>query len=146
MTVRIYVAITGDLFHHGHVAFLKSARAFGTELIVGVCSDADVEKYKRRPIMSLSERTFVIQACKYVDQVIPAAPAITSKTFIKEHNIDLVVATKAYSSTVLEQYYGDPLKLGILRLVEYTNNISTTEIIKRCYDIYTRTDGNLGQL
>ena len=24
--VRVYVAITGDLFHHGHVAFLKRAK------------------------------------------------------------------------------------------------------------------------
>ena len=143
--MRIYVAITGDLFHYGHVAFLKSARTFGTELIVGVCSDADVSKYKRKPIMSLSERVSVIAACKYVDQVIPAAPAVTSVTFIEKHEIDLVVASKAYSSAVLEQYYGDPLKLEILKLVEYTDNVSTTEIIKRCYDMYLRTDGKLGK-
>ena len=68
--MRVYVAITGDLFHYGHVAFLKSAKSFGTDLIVGVCSDADVSKYKRPPIMSLNERIAVIESCKYVDEVI----------------------------------------------------------------------------
>ena len=61
-----YVAITGDLFHCGHVAFLKNAKTFGGDLIVGVHSDADVSKYKGQPIMSLTERVCVIEACKYV--------------------------------------------------------------------------------
>ena len=144
--MRVYVAITGDLFHYGHVAFLKTAKAFGEDLIVGVCSDADVSKYKRQPIMSLTERVSVIEACKYVDQVIPAAPAVTSAAFIQKNNIDVVVATKAYSNTVLQKYYGDPLRLNILQLVGYTDSVSTSQIIKRCHDIYIRSKGNLGKL
>ena len=144
--MRVYVAITGDLFHYGHVAFLKRAKDFGTDLIVGVCSDADVSKYKRQPIMSLTERVAVIEACRYVDEVIPAAPAATSAAFIQKHDIDLVVATKAYSSSVLQEYYGDPLRSNLLKLVDYTDSVSTTDIIKRCHAIYSRTKGNLGQL
>lgn len=59
--MRVYVAITDDLFHIGHVAFLKSAKSFGTDLKVGVCSDADVLKYKRQPILSLYERVAFIE-------------------------------------------------------------------------------------
>ena len=88
--VSVYVAITGDLFHCGHVAFLKNAKTFGGDLIVGVYSDADVSKYKHQPIMSLTERVSVIEACKYVDQVIPATPAVTSAAFIQKNNIDVV--------------------------------------------------------
>ena len=144
--MRIYVAITGDLFHYGHVAFLKQAKAFGKELIVGVCSDADVSNYKRQPIMSLDERVAVIGACKYVDEVIPAAPPQTSAEFIQKHNIDLVVATKAYSKSVLQEYYGDALRLNILQLVDYTDSVSTTQIIKRCHAFYLSKKGNLGKL
>lgn len=144
--MRVYVAITGDLFHYGHVAFLKRAKSFGTYLLVGVCSDADVSKYKRQPIMSLNERVVVIEACKYVDQVIPAAPAVTSAALIQKYNIDVVVATKAYSKAVLQEYYNDPLRLNVLQLVDYTETVSTTQIIKRCHDIYSRSNGNLGQL
>lgn len=144
--MRVYVAITGDLFHYGHVAFLKSAKSFGTDLIVGVCSDADVSNYKRPPIMSLNERVAVIESCKYVDEVISAAPAVTSAAFIQKHKIDLVVATKAYSNTVLQQYYGDPLRLNLLKLVDYTDSVSTTQIIKRCYAMYLSSKGSLEQL
>lgn len=144
--MRVYIAVTGDLFHYGHVAFFQSAKTFGTDLIVGVCSDADVTLYKRKPIMSLAERISVIEACKYVDEVIPSAPAVTSEAFIKTNNIDVVVATTAYSSDVLHKYYGDPLRLNILEQVDYTDSISTTQIIKRCHAMYSRTNGNLGRL
>ena len=143
--MRVYVVITGDLFHYGHVAFLKNAKSLGTHLTVGVCSDAEVAEYKRNPIMSLAERVSVIEACKYVDDVISAAPAVTTATFVQKNNIDLVVATKAYSSDILRKYYGEPLRLNMLKLVEYTDSISTTQIIKRCYDFYTRSNGNLGR-
>ena len=64
--------------------FLRMQKTFGEELIVGVISDAGVFKYKRQPIMSLTERVSVIEACKYVDQVIPAVPAVTSAAFIQK--------------------------------------------------------------
>jgi len=143
--MRVYVVITGDLFHYGHVAFLKNAKSMGTHLIVGVCSDADVSEYKRPPIMSLAERVSVIEACKYVDEVIPAAPAVTTAEFVQKNSIDFVVATKAYSNKILNEYYGEPLRLNILKLVEYTNSISTTAIINRCYDFYLRSNGELGR-
>lgn len=142
---KVYVCVTGDLFHYGHVEFFKKAREFGDQLIVGVCSDADVSGYKRNPIMSLAERVSVIEACKYVDEVIPAAPAVTTATFVEKNNIDVVVASESYSSDALRDYYDEPLRLNILKLVEYTDSISTTQIIKRCYDFYARSNGNIGQ-
>ncbi|MFT5115462.1 MAG: cytidyltransferase-like protein [Parasphingorhabdus sp.] len=72
--VRVYCVITADLFHFGHVRFLKAALAYGDQLIVGLCSDRDVERYKRKPILTLAERTEVVTACKYVHQLIPSAP------------------------------------------------------------------------
>lgn len=54
---NVYVDMAGDLFHPGHVALLKAARAFGERLIVGVLSDEVVTQYKRKPIMTLGERS-----------------------------------------------------------------------------------------
>ena len=53
---KIYVCITGDLFHSGHISFLKKARSFGDYLVVGVCSDEDVASYKWPPILNLNQR------------------------------------------------------------------------------------------
>jgi cytidyltransferase-like protein len=72
--VRVYVDMVGDLFHPGHVALLRAARACGDRLVVGVLSDEVVEAYKRRPVMTLAERVAVIAPCRYVDDVVPDAP------------------------------------------------------------------------
>ena len=143
---NIYVCITGDLFHHGHIAFFKRAREYGSHLLVGVCSDEDVEGYKRRPIMSFYERVEVIENCNLVDEVVYKAPPETTANFIKKHGIDIVVATNAYSKETLEMYYSDPQKLGILRLVEYKKGISTSNIIERCANVFNSSKGSLKQL
>ena len=129
---KIYVCITGDLFHSGHISFLKKARNFGDHLIVGVCSDEDVAAYKWPPILNLDQRVAIIESCNLVNEVIPSAPPETKEDFIKNHQIDLVVATKAYSEADLKKYYEDPLKLEILKLVDYHEGISTSSIVERC--------------
>lgn len=142
--MRIYVCVTGDLFHYGHISFFKKAKTFGDYLLVGIHSDDDAEEYKRRPIMTLQERLLVIQECSSVDKVIANAPAITNQSFIKDNKIDLVVASKAYTESVINDYFGDPKEMGILKLVEYEKGISTTEIINRCHDKVLKSNGKLG--
>jgi glycerol-3-phosphate cytidylyltransferase-like family protein len=93
--------------------------------------------------MSLTVRVSVIEACKYVDQVIRAAPAVTSAASIQKNNIDVVVASKSYSNTELQKWYGELLRLNLLQFVDYTDSVSTTEIIKRCHANYSRTKDNV---
>ena len=54
---RVYVDMVADLFHYGHVNFLKQARQFGDRLLVGIHSDEVVEEYKRSPIMTMQVQT-----------------------------------------------------------------------------------------
>jgi cytidyltransferase-like protein len=134
--VRVYVDIVGDLFHAVHVEFLKKARSLGDYLIVGVHTDDVVEGYKRRPILSLEERVKVVEACKYVDEVVIGAPIGPSEAFLKEHQIDCVVHGDDFNKDMLHLQYGDALKLGIFRSVPYTPGISSTQIIQRIVDRY----------
>lgn len=131
--VRVYADISGDLFHAGHVAFLKRAKAFGDELVIGVLSDEDIESYKRTPILTLQERVTVIEACRYVDEVIAAPPLCASKQWLKEHQIDVVVHGDDFdpTSSLAMSQYGPAIEMGIFVTVPYTKGISTTEIIKR---------------
>ena len=129
--VRVYVDIVGDLFHAGHVAFLKKAKAFGDYLIVGVLADDTVEEYKREPIISLEDRVRVIEACRYVDQVVVAPPLRLTEEMVRDLQIDYVVHGDDFNPALLEDQYGISLKLGIFRTVPYTPGISTTQIIKR---------------
>jgi cytidyltransferase-like protein len=143
---RIYVCVTADLLHPGHLSFFEKAKFFGSTLIVGVCSDQEVSYYKRTPILSLEERSLMVSACRIVDEVISPAPAITTKTLVEKFAIDLVVATAGYSENTLEQYYGDPKSMGILKLVPYDTTVSTTQIINKCYEQYVQCNGQLGSL
>jgi cytidyltransferase-like protein len=115
----------------GHIRFLRQARALGNRLIVGVMSDELVETYKRRPILTLDERAEVVAACRYVDEVIPAAPAPVTESFLREHRIDLVVHGDDFDPATVEYWYGVPLRLGMFRTVSYTSGISTSVILER---------------
>jgi len=43
--------MVADLFHFGHVNFLRQAREHGDYLLVGIHGDEVVENYKRMPIL-----------------------------------------------------------------------------------------------
>jgi cytidyltransferase-like protein len=134
--VRVYVDIVGDLFHSGHVKFLKKARALGNYLIVGILADDVVQGYKREPILTLEERTTVIEACKYVDEVVIAPPLRLTKEMIDELQIDLVVHGDDFNEKTLYDQYALSLELGIFRSVPYTPGVSTTNIIDRITSRY----------
>ena len=63
------VLVTGgfDPIHSGHIAYFKAARALGDMLIVGVNSDAWLERKKGRAFMPLHERQLIVSAIDCVD-------------------------------------------------------------------------------
>ena len=130
--IRVYSDMTADLFHYGHVEFLKKAHALGDYLLVGVCDDAAVERNKRKPILTMEERVASVAGCRYVDEVLPNAPWIMDKTWIEKYHIDLVVHGDDYPPEYQAEVYKVPIEMGIFRTVPYTGGISTTEIIRRC--------------
>lgn len=134
MTI-VYTDMTGDLFHYGHVNALKQCKEYGDILIVGVHNDETVNSYKRYPIMNMEERIQVIEACKYVDKVIENAPIVITENYIKSNNIDIVCITDTRDDEQNLEFYGIPIRMGIVKKFKYTNSISTTEIIKKIKNI-----------
>ncbi len=128
---RVYVDMVADLFHYGHVNFLKQARKHGDYLLVGVHADEAVMSYKRRPILSMEERVASVEGCRYVDEVISNAPLTIDRAWIERHNIDLILHGDDFSNEMEELCYKTPIEMGIYRSVRYTPEISTTEIIAR---------------
>ena len=64
--------ITGgfDPLHSGHLAYIEAARALGDILVVGVNSDAWLERKKGRAFMPARERAAILRAMRGVDFVI----------------------------------------------------------------------------
>lgn len=54
--IHVYADMVADLFHYGHMRFIKKARALGDYLLVGICADDVLASYKRRPILTMEER------------------------------------------------------------------------------------------
>jgi cytidyltransferase-like protein len=116
--------MVADLFHAGHVAFLRKARALGDRLLVGIHSDETVASYKRRPVLTMEERMAVVEGCRYVDEVIADAPLTIDRRWLDRHGIDLVVHGDDLDDALLTLMYAVPKKLGKLRLEQYTPGIS----------------------
>ena len=131
---RVYVDMVADLFHYGHVEFLKKASTFGDHLLVGISSDEAVQANKRNPIFSMGERVASVAGCRYVDEVVADAPWIMDAAWIEEHKIALVIHGDDYSSEHIKHIYKIPISMGMFRTVPYTPTISTTEIIRRCQE------------
>lgn len=66
------VVVTGgfDPLHSGHIEYFKAARALGNILVVGVNSDAWLERKKGRAFMPSAERVAIIENLKVVDHCV----------------------------------------------------------------------------
>lgn len=66
------VASCFDLFHTGHILMLQEAKEHCDRLVVALQSDPTLDRpEKNKPVQNLFERYVQVEACKYVDQVIP---------------------------------------------------------------------------
>lgn len=128
---RVYVDMVADLFHWGHVELMRQARKLGDELVVGVHSDATAASYKRTPITTMEERVRVVEGCRYADEVIPDAPLVVDREWLRRHRIDLVVHGDDMDDRMADLMYAAPRDLGILRTVPYTAGISTADLLAR---------------
>lgn len=70
--MKTIVLATGgfDPIHSGHIAYFESARRLGDRLVIGLNSDAWLERKKGRAFMPMSERMSIVRNLRMVDDVI----------------------------------------------------------------------------
>lgn len=73
MTKKVLVGGCFDIFHYGHLYFLKKAKKLGNYLIIALESDENVMRLKgpKRPIHTQKQRSEMLKSLKFVDKVIP---------------------------------------------------------------------------
>ena len=86
-----------DLFHAGHMLMLKDASNQCDHLIVALQTDPSIDrKEKNKPVQSMYERFVQLDACKYVDEIIPYETEDDLYALIMNNNIDLRIIGNEY--------------------------------------------------
>lgn len=80
---------TFDLFHVGHVNLLRRARALGDRLVVGLSTD-DFNRIKGKAAFhSYEDRKITLEACRFVDEVIPEENWAQKPHDILDHGVSI---------------------------------------------------------
>lgn len=136
----VYTGGTFDLFHSGHVNLLRQCKEIATpdgSVVVSLNTDEFILEYKGKlPVCSYEERAAVLEACRYVDRVIPNVGGADSKVAILQVNPDYIVIGSDWEK---RDYYAQ-MQFSrewlserdiVLKYVPYTENISTTDLKRR---------------
>ena len=147
---KVYVGLSADILHKGHINILKIAKKYG-DVIVGLLTDEAIASYKKNiPYLNYEKRKVVLANTKYVKKVIP------QKTLDYVENLNLVKPDYVV--------HGDDWKTGVQKktrsrviktlkkwsgeLIEpkYTKNISSTLIKKEMANITSSPDNRVSRL
>ena len=145
----VYVAMSADLIHPGHMNVLRHAAELG-DVTVGLLTDAAIASYKRLPHMTFEQRKAVVEMLKGVTRVVPQETLDYVPNLVRLEP-DYVVhgddwrrgvqrRTRQRVIEALEQWGG--------RLVEvpYTEGISSTQLNASVREVGTTPSVRMGRL
>lgn len=120
-----------DLFHIGHLNLLKNAKAHCDKLIVGVSSDKLAQYKNKVPFICQEERMAIVEAIKYVDEVVLQEDLDKVKAWDKIH-YDVLFVGSDWQGTDKWNEYERQLKEKGARVVylPYTKSTSSTILQK----------------
>jgi len=124
-----------DLFHRGHLEFLKKAQNYGQKLYVLINGDEFTAKYKREPIYSEDDRKEIISALSFVHRV-DVTNSADIKPYLEEHGIDIILhgddwEHESYLKQIcVTQKYLDQQGIRI-EYTSYYSGISTSSILDK---------------
>jgi len=145
----VYVGLSADILHEGHINILKIANSYGI-VIVGLLTDEAIASYKNIPYLDFKKRKVVIENMKYVEKVIPQK----TLDYVENLNLikpDFVVHGNDWKTGIQKktrQRVIKTLKKWSGKLIEpnYTKNISSTLIKSKITDIISSPQNRVSRL
>lgn len=131
MKAKVYVALSADILHEGHINILKKASKLG-KVIVGLLTDNAINEYKDLPILNFNQRKEILKNLKYIHQIVPQK-TMSYITNLKRLKPDIVVHGDDWKQGILKKSRGEVVKFlketkGKLVEIPYTKNISSSSI------------------
>ena len=126
--VKVWTNGCFDILHRGHFEMLKYARSLGDFLIAGIDSDKKVQADKgpTRPVNSVEDRQFALEAIRYVDEVVVFDSPEGLANAIKKTSPDIMVIGSDWrgKKVVGEEHTKE------VRFFDRIGDYSTTSIIE----------------
>ena len=146
---HVYVGMSADLVHPGHMNILKEAAKLG-DVTVGLLTDKAIASYKRLPFMSYEQRKAVVENIKGVKQVIPQE-TLDYRPNLEKIRPNFVVHGDDWKEGIQKETRAQVIDIlnawgGELVEVSYTQGISSTAMIKNLQEIGTTPDIRRGRL
>jgi cytidyltransferase-like protein len=95
------VDMSVTLLHHGHIRLLRKAAEYG-EVVVGLSTDKDIEKYKgHTPLLTWEFRKEILESIRYVSTVVEV-PYIITEAVLDEHGVQFLVHGDDNLNTISE--------------------------------------------
>ena len=136
----VYVALSADILHEGHINVLQKASKFG-DVIVGLLTDEAIATYKKFPHLNYKQREIVLKNIKFVKKVMPQRTHDYSENLkiLKPHFVVHGDDWKIGVQSLVRKKVLSTLKKWKGKLIEikYTKNISSTLIRDKIKSIGT---------
>lgn len=127
----VYVGMSADIIHPGHINLLSEAAKLG-EVTVGLLTDSAIASYKRLPYMTYEQRFAVVSSLSFVKRVIEQDTLDYGKNLVKLKP-DFVVHGDDWREGVQSNTRSDVISVlsswgGELVEVPYTPGISSSSL------------------
>lgn len=126
-----------DIVHRGHLEYLAEASNLGHKLVIGLNTDASVQRLKgpNRPINDEYSRAFLLASLGFVDKVIFFEEE-TPYDLIKFVQPDYLVKGSDYKAEDIVGYDIVKAKGGEIITLDFIEGFSSTGIINRILNTY----------
>lgn len=146
---RVYIGMSADLIHPGHLNIIKEASNYG-ELTIGLLTDAAIASYKRLPYLEFEQRKQVLESIKGVSKVVPQE-TLDYRPNLKSLKPDIVIHGDDWREGIQRKTRQDVIDTlnewgGELIEVPYTKGISSTKLNNAIKEVGTTPDIRLKRL
>ena len=145
----VYVALSADLLHHGHMNVISKASQLG-DVVIGLLTDKAIAKYKRLPHLDYKKRELIVGNIKGVVKVVPQ-DSMNHKKNLKKIKPNFVVHGDDWKQGIQSKDRKEVIETlkewgGELVEVPYTQGIDSSSINQSIKNIGTTPNIRLSQL
>lgn len=140
---KVYVAMSADIIHPGHLNIIEQAAKYG-EVHVGILTDQAIASYKRLPYLDYEQRSLIVKALKNVCEVMPQE-TLDYRPNLRMLKPDFVVHGDDWKEGVQRETRQQVIDClndwgGELIEIPYTQGISSTQLNRAVRELGTTPD------